>query len=151
MTTITWPSDTKTTIDSIRAVIGRNITVMITVTGIGCPICSQNPVTLLSVNPFCSGCGGTYWIDSLSGWIVNAHVRWFGAEQPLWQTGGKIREGDCIATITYSGTYLDLLSRADYFIVDDKELYMKKYILRGVPNPNRIRITLLEDPDNSRG
>lgn len=150
MTNILWPSNTKNIIDSIRNAIGRDIIGMITVTGISCSYCILNPVTNLSTDPFCSGCGGTYWLTTHSGWTVNAHVRWAGAEQPLWQPGGKIIEGDCHITIAFSDENLSLLEKVDYFVVDEKEMYMKKYVLKGVPEINRIKVVLLEDPDNKR-
>ena len=116
---VTFPSNTKEIIDDIREAIGREFTIVAQVSGISCPLCSLDPVTSLSVNTFCSGCGGTYWINTLSGYTLLGHVHWTSSEQPLWQPGGKIMEGDCTSTITYSGAYLNLLENADYCVVDN--------------------------------
>lgn len=142
---ITYPSNTKEIMDDIRDVIGRDITIYTTVSGIPCSLCELDPTTGYSVDPYCSGCDGGYWTSTLSGYTVNAHVRWSQSEQPLWTSGGIIDEGDCKVTITYSEANLEIVQNADYFVVDGKELYMKHYIPKGVQELNRISIILLED------
>lgn len=144
--TITWPPDTREVIDKIRGAIGREITIYVSVTGIPCLTCSLDPTTNLSTDPFCPECGGNYWKETVSGWTCSAHVRWRRTDQPLWTPGGIIEEGDCYVTIANSGSALYNVQNSKYFEVDGIDtLYMKSYHLRGVQQPNRIRVTLLED------
>lgn len=147
--TITFPTNTKEVIDEIREAIGRDITIYVTITGIPCTevSCSLDPVTDLSTDSFCAVCGGNYWLETVSGWTVSGHVRWRSENQMLWVSGGKIMEGDCRVTITFSDEGLNNVKASKYFIVDDIEMYMKNYRLKGVQPVNRIQITLLEDPD----
>lgn len=145
MPDITFPSNTKTTIDSIRTAIGRDITIYTTVSGVACSTCSLDPTTGLSTDPFCPECDGNYWISTVSGITVTAHVRWASSEQPLWTPGGIINEGDCKVTITYSDANLEYVQNSKYFVVDEKQMYMKNYTPKGVPDLNRISVILLED------
>jgi len=143
--TITWPSNTKEIIDQIRDAIGREIEIYITMSGVPCGLCELDPTTGLSTDPFCSGCDGNYWTVTTSGVTVDAHVRWYNSEQPLYTEGGIVHEGDCKVTITYSAENLNYIQNSKYFVVDGKELYMKNYTPKGVPSINRIAVTLLED------
>jgi hypothetical protein len=142
---ITFPSNTKETIDEIRNTIGREITIYVEVSGEACSQCSLDPTTNLSTDPFCETCDGNYWINTISAYPVLAHVRWFSSEQPLWSEGGKVHEGDCQATVGLSGYNLTAVRNSDHYEVDAKEMYMKNYAIKGVPEPNRITVTLLED------
>lgn len=147
--TITFPSNTKTVIDQIRGIIGRDITIYVTITGIACtqPGCSLDPVTNLSTDSFCTVCGGNYWLDTVSGCTVSGHIRWLGADKPMWVSGGVIEDGDCKVTITHSEENLNNVKNSKYFVVDNIEMYLKEYKLKGVQPINRIQIILLEDPD----
>ena len=147
--TITFPTNTKEVIDEIRGTIGRDITIFVTVAGISCTEvgCALDPVTGLSTDSFCEVCRGNYWLETLSGWTCSGHIRWLGADQMLWVAGGKIEDGDCKVTIAFSDEALINVKAAKYFIVDDIEMYMKNYRLKGVQPVNRIQIILLEDPD----
>jgi len=149
---IAWPSNTATIINTIRHTIGREITIFVDVVGDPCPVCTLDPVTNLSTDPFCVTCEGNYWINTISAWTCSAHVRWLSADRPLWVTGGVVEEGDCKVTISggsnvSSGTPLYNVQHASYFSVDGKEMYMKDFKLKGVQSVNRIQITLLEDPN----
>lgn len=146
---ITFPSDTKEIIDEIRGVIGRDVTIFVTVTGIHCTAatCSLDPVTNLSTDSFCTICGGNYWLETLSGYSCSGHIRWLGADKPMWVAGGVIEDGDCKVTITHSVENLTNVQNSHHFVVDDIEMYMKEYRLRGAKELNRIQIILLEDPD----
>ncbi len=130
---ITWPPNTRAVIDKIREAIGREITIYVTVTGVVCTTsgCSLDPVTNLSTDPFCPGCEGNYWVDTISGWTCSAHIRWRQTDQPLWTAGGIIDEGDCKVTIANSGVALYNVQHSKYFVVDDIDLYMKSYFLKG--------------------
>ena len=142
---ITFPDDTNEIITRIRATIGREVTFYINTSGNPCSICTLDPVTNLSVDPFCSGCDGNYWRVTTSAWPCTAHVKWRSANQPLWQMGGIIDEGDCKITIAYSGPALENVTNSKYVIVDDRDMYIKNFSLKGVQPLNRIAITLLED------
>lgn len=148
--TITFPDNTKDIIDEIRGVIGRDITIFVTVSGIPCTAsgCSLDPITNLSTNPFCGVCHGNYWINTLSGWTCSGHIRWLSADQPLWTQGGKIEDGDCKVTIAFSNIALEHVKASKYFVVDNIELYLKHYRLKGAKEINRIQIMLIEDPNN---
>jgi len=142
--TIVWPSDTKTIIDEIRSTIGRNILVNVAVTGIPCSTCTLDPINNESTDPLCSECDGLYWKSTVSGWTVKAHVRWGSADRPIYTPGGKAFEGDCIVTIEYTASGLSNIENSESFVVDNKELIMEDFILKGVPDINRITIALVE-------
>lgn len=144
---ITYPSNTKSIIDDIRGTIGRNITINVSVEGDPCPACELNPVTNTSVDSFCTTCSGLYWINTTSGYTISGHVRWLSAGEPMYTPGGIIDVGDCIVTVEYTETNLTNVENSDHFIVDDKDLYLEEYVLRGVPDINRIRIILKEDSE----
>lgn len=142
--TIVWPSDTKDIIDKIRDAIGRNITVNVAISGTACSTCDYDPVNDESTDPLCPECNGLYWRNTISGWVTVAHVRWGSADRPIYTPGGRAFEGDCIVTIEYTASGLNNIENSESFIVDDKELIMEDFILKGVPNINRITIALIE-------
>jgi hypothetical protein len=143
---IYWPSNTSDIIDDIRDAIGRDITIYATVSGIPCPAsgCSLDPVTNLSVNQFCDICGGDYWINTTSGITVTAHVRMKNVDMPIWTVGGFIVDGDAQIQIKYTQANIDAVNNVNYFLVDGKEFIKKDISLRGVPDINRIVVTLVE-------
>jgi len=145
--TISWPSDTVTIIDDIRDAIGRNITINITTSGIPCTAsgCSLDPVTGLSTDQFCPICSGFYYINTTSGYVVIAHVNWGQADTPIWETGGRVIDGDCLVQIKYTVANLDAVDNAKSFIVDGKTLIKQAVDFRGVPEINRILITLKQE------
>ncbi|HEC63694.1 hypothetical protein LCGC14_0482860 [marine sediment metagenome] len=144
--TIAWPDNTAGVTDAIRDAIGRDVTINTTVSGIPCPVsgCLLNPVTNLATDPFCLVCEGQHWINTTSGLVVNAHVTWRPADIPVWVTGGVILQGDCLIQIKYTDLRLDQVNEATNFIVDSKEMIKHDVILRGVPDLNRILVTLKE-------
>jgi len=144
---ITWPTNTADVINEIRDNIGRDITIKVLIDGTPCPICELDPITNTSTDSFCEVCSGVYWLNTTSGYVINAHVRWMGADTPLYTPGGAIYEGDCIATIEYTEENLQNVQNSDSFIIDEKDLYLEKYTMRGVPTINRIRLYLKEDSE----
>lgn len=144
--TITWPTNTVTVIDEIRDAIGRSILIYNSVSGIPCPYSgdSLDPITNLSTNQFCPICSGNYWINTVSGVTITAHVTWAGADQPIWTPGGRIVNGDCLVQLKYSLVNMGYVDNAEYFVVDSRKLIKKTAELRGVPNPNRILVALVE-------
>jgi len=143
---INWPDNTTAIVDDIRDAIGRDITIYATVSGIPCPAsgCDLDPVTNLSINQFCTDCGGDYWTDTLSGITVTAHVRMKNVDVPVWTVGGFIVDGDAQIQVKYTQATLSGIESASYYEVDEKEFVQKDLSFRGVPTVNRIVITLVE-------
>ena len=143
MTTITFPEDTESTIDSIRDAIGRP-TEWHTVTLSGCSLCELDPITNTSIDSFCPVCSGVYWIPTYEVTVISGHVTWGYSEQLGWVTGGQLAEGECRVQIKYTVANLDIIENAEKIFVDGKEMQMEKKTLRGVKNINRILIDLNE-------
>lgn len=137
MTTITFPSNTKTIIDSIRTAIGRDVT-FYTESETVCSACSRDPVTHNSTNPFCTVCSGIGYIYTWSGEAVVAHITWGGVDTLNWQVGGQMMEGDVRLQIEYTPYNLNLVNTVDYVVVDTRKVEISKKILRGVKPINRI-------------
>lgn len=137
--------DTTETLDAIRATIERPITINVKVQGTPCSACELDPITNTSVNSFCTVCSGLHWINTISGYTISGHVRWTRLEQPMYSPGGIIDQGDCIVTVKYSELTLTNIQNSDHFIVDERDLYLKNYVKKGVRQLNRIRIILKED------
>lgn len=142
--TIFWPTNTTDTIDAIRNAIGRDITILVTVSGTACTACSLNPVSNLSTNPFCPVCGGTYWLNTSSGYVVNAHVAIGEIDLPWRVAGGYIQKGEALVQIKYTAENLYAVTHAVHYNVDGKLYLQDDVSYRGVPNINRIVITLKE-------
>lgn len=148
MGNIVWPTGTVTVIDNIRDVIGRDITINVTVSGVPCPASGcgvLDPVTGLSTNQFCLTCSGLYWINTISGFVTKAHITWGDAERSLWETGGTVLDGDCLVQVKYTIASVDAVDNAKNFIVDNKVLVKKSVDFRGVPEINRMLITLEQE------
>lgn len=143
---ITWPSNTTEITDEIRNVIGRDITIYLTVSGIPCTYsgCYLDPVTNLSTNQFCPSCAGSYWLETVSGYNVLAHVRPLELDSSIYVTGGVVVEGDALVQIKYTVESLNAVQNSKYYIVDNKTFIQKNFSIRGVPTVNRIVVTLVE-------
>lgn len=144
---IQWPSNTKEIIDEMRGEIGRTITLNVKVQGDACPDCDLDPITNTSVDSFCTTCSGLYWINTISGLDVNAHIRWLTADEPLYTPAGEIETGDCIATIEYTEANMTAVENSETITIDDRETYVINYVPRGKPSINRIRMVLKEEND----
>jgi hypothetical protein len=145
MTTITFPSNTKDTIDDIRAAIGREITITNITSVSGCAVCSLDPINNSSTDPFCPVCSGFYWITTTSGINVIGHVHWGPTEIVSAKTGGKIYQGDCTVTIEYTAALDALVKSAEHFTVDGVNMSLDKLEYRGKRDINRIRLVLKEE------
>ena len=145
--TITFPSNTKETIDDIRDAIGRTITFNILVSQSGCPVvgCNLDPVTNTSTNSFCPTCGSKYWIDTITGSEVTAHVRWKSMDKDTRYPGGSLFEGECRAQIEYSAANITIINNTKTVEVDGKLMSIEKPIYKGVPELNRIVLILNEE------
>ena len=150
---LVMPEGMKDTINEIRELIGRDVTITVQEGETPCPVCSLDPVTNTSTNSFCIVCDGLYWTPVYSGYTVNGHIRWSYMDRDFWTSGGKIPEGDCKVTIEYTVTSLDYVERSHSWLVDSKTLYLEKHQLRGVrgdndvSGPNRIVCYLKEEED----
>lgn len=146
MTTINWPSNTTEIIDKIRNTVGRDITIYSTVSGIPCTEsgCELNPVTNLSTDQYCPTCSGEYWINDVSGLTLTAHVVMRNIDTPVWEVGGRIVEGDALVQLKLTETTVSAVNNSEYYIVDSRRFIKNNIVLRGVPEPNRILVTLEE-------
>jgi len=142
---ILWPTNTTEVIDEIRNTIGRDIVIYGPVSGIPCTAgCTRDPVTNLSTDQFCQICFGNYWLGTASGITCSAHITWRGGDVPVWMPGGQIVDGDCRVQIKYTVTMMEHVDNSTYFVVDDREFIKQDISLRGVPDVNRIVITLVQ-------
>jgi hypothetical protein len=142
--TISWPNNTTDIINTIRNTIGRDITILVTVSGTPCPICDLNPVSNLSTDPFCPVCSGTYWLNTTSGYIVKAHVAVGRIDLPWRVAGGYLEKGEATVQIEYTDENIIAVQNAIHYEIDDKIYTENGISLRGVPTINRIVITLTE-------
>lgn len=144
---IAWPDNTPEIIDDIRDAIGRDITIYQTVSGIVCPEpgCDLDPVTGLSTNQFCPVCGGEYYINTVSGFVTNAHVTELNKlDTPVWTPGGLIVDGDMRVQFKLTVSSLAAVESAEYYSVDNKEYITKNISYRGIPELNRVIVALVE-------
>jgi hypothetical protein len=130
-------------IDSIRNLIGRDVT-FYTEYKVPCSACSIDPVTNTSVNPFCIVCSGIGRIITLSGTPVLAHITHAPAQGVQWVSGGQLPDGDCLIQIKYSAENVTIIDNCSYVLVDEQKFDIKKRILRGVKQLNRIILSLIE-------
>lgn len=140
---ITFPTNTKNIIDSIRNAIGRSVEFYIA-EYTKCPSCELDIITNTSSDSFCPTCSGVGYLITYSGTVVNAHITWGFSEQVGWVSGGTLDEGDCRVQIEYSIVNRDLVENSDYVVVDGRKMEIKQPHYRGTPAINRILIDLLE-------
>ena len=140
---ITFPTNTRDTINDIRDAIGRNVTFVYTIES-DCPTCDLDPVSNTSVDSFCPTCSGIGYLYTLSGYTVKAHITWGQADINNWQSAGQLFDGDCRIQVEYLPETITVLNLNPYVEVDGKKMSIKKKILRGVPNLNRILLDLNE-------
>lgn len=141
--TISWPTDTKVTIDAIRSAIGRYVN-FVTKLKEDCPTCILNPYTGESTNPFCPTCSGAGYVITLSGQLVNAHITWNPSETMNWVSAGKFQDYSCRIQVEYSTENANLVNGCAYVEIDDKQLRIENKTYRGVKELNRILLDLRE-------
>lgn len=144
MPTIAFPNNTTEVIDNIRSTIGRQVTIYRLVSGIACSGCGLDPVTNLSLDSFCSICDGNYWINTTSGIAVTGRILHGGLDRPIWEPGGLIVAGETQLRIKYTPVNKDAVDNMQYCVIDSKKFILKEFEYRGVPDVNRIVITLEE-------
>lgn len=139
-----FPSDTRVQIEEIINQIGREVTFYLVETLSGCYSCNLDPFTNTSMDSYCEVCSGQYWIPTYSGWSTTAHVLWGHSEDNDWHTGGIVENGDCMVKFMHSQEAEQVVFSSAYVEVDGRTLNVSKINLRGVPEINRILVTLIE-------
>ena len=95
-------------------------------------------------------CSGAGVLSVTSGTTVSAHVLWGRANSEYKSPAGTIFTGDCKVTVEFSESILSKIKLSSTFLVDDRDLYLIDYDLKGVPDPNRIACYLEQDPREGR-
>ena len=144
MSTVVWPDNTKTVIDSIRGAIGRDVEFFVVASSIACAVCSLDAITEHSTDSFCPICSGIYWIPVYSGYTISGHVTWASTDFQNWYSGGYQFDGDVRVQIEFTVANLDIVDNAVYVHVDNKIMEIKNFILRGVQSIKRILIDMIE-------
>jgi hypothetical protein len=132
-------------IKDIRGLIGRDVSFYIVASSYPCATCGLDPVTGKSTDSFCPTCSGEYWIPVISETTVSGHITWGKAENLDWTTGGQFFDGDCRLQIEYSASNRNMVKNAKYVVVDDVRMSVRDVSYRGVPQLNRIVLTLDEE------
>lgn len=143
MTLPQFPNNTREQIEEIINQIARDVTFYVVESLSGCYSCELDPITNTSIDSYCEICSGEYWIPTYSGWTVSGHVFW-GKEHQGWVTGGQIDGGDCLVKFMHTQAAEDVVHTAEFVIVDGRVMDVDKITLRGVPEINRILVTLKE-------
>ena len=154
--TFFFPENTFDSINAMRGVVGRNVTITVHESNTVCTVsgCTLDPVTNEATDVMCSGCEGLYWIPVYSDYTISGHVRWNFADQDMWEAGGIIPEGDCRVTIKYNVENQRRVFQSHSWSVDDETLYMTKFKLKGIRGPNeehepsRITVTLKQESES---
>ena len=139
-----FPSDTRIQIEAIINMIGRNVTFYVVETISGCYSCELDPISNTSIDSYCEVCSGQYWIPTYSGWDVKAHVLWGHSEDNEWSTGGIVENGDCMVKFMHTPSGEMIVHSSKFVEVDGRTLNVSKINIRGVPEYNRILVTLRE-------
>ena len=141
--TISFPSNTRATINAIRDAIGRTI-VFQNLVETECTYsgCGLDPITNTAIYSFCPVCSGEGVTVSISETDLTAHITWKPESTLRWVVGGQYYTGDCLVQVEYTDTNISTIDEAKYIVVDSKRLRKKNKILRGVPAINRVLLEL---------
>ena len=137
----------KRQIDAVRESIGRDI-VFYTEDKSPCTLCLPsgfyNAATDSTVYYNCPVCAGNYYLNTVSGHVILARVRWTNDEAVNATPGGKYYVGDATATIDFNDRPVaeDCFSGAGRVDVDGHNMFITKIIPMGAPEPNRYRVVL---------
>ena len=137
-------TESKGIIDAIRLAIGRPV-LFYTDTPTDCPICSIDPVTNTSTNPYCTTCSGEGWIHHYNSVPIIGHITWAPSETLGWQSAGQYLTGDVRVQIEYSAANIATLDNTEYVIVDGKRFDISHKMYRGTPILNRIILDCSEE------
>ncbi len=146
MHNISWPSE-ETRLDyllSLEEVVWRPISFEYVASISGCSVCSLDPITDTSTDSFCPTCSGVYWIKTISGVDIKAHVTWKSADGLDWYSGGQQFVGDCLVKVIYNAYNFTIIDNSDGVFVDDRDMQISKVNLLGAPTINRITLSLKE-------
>lgn len=139
-----FPLDTRATISGIIDMIGRDILFYNVVSISGCYSCSLDVISNTSTDSYCPVCSGNYWIPTYSGTQVKAHITYGTVDDKSWTTGGLVDNGQIEVKFMHTQELEDLVNEAKFFVVDNRELDVKKITPRGAPQTNRIIVQLKE-------
>jgi len=139
-----FPANERDFVQEMIDQIGRPVYFYEVISVSGCDLCSLDPIADTSTNSFCPQCSGVYWIYTLSGVELQAHITYGKVDNKSWQTGGIIDDGTVTVKVMYSGGIPELINEAEYVIVDDREFDVVDVDVRGVPTVNRILVRLKE-------
>ncbi len=143
---ITWPSE-QSRLDYLLALedtVWRPVTFEYIASISGCSVCSLDPVTDTSTDSFCPVCSGEYWIETISGADIKAHVTWKSADGLGWYSAGQQFIGDCLIKVIYNTDNYGVILNSKGVIVDDRDMQISKVNLLGAPTINRITLSLKE-------
>lgn len=140
---IYFPENTPIIIDAIRSGIGRDVE-FVHSNKTPCSACSIDPTTDTSTNSFCIVCSGVGYTYTYSGVHMLAHVTHAPSEFMRWSVAGQYPEGDVRVQVGYTPEALIIIKNADYAIVDGEKFDVRKILLRGVKQLNRILVDLIQ-------
>lgn len=136
-------TESKAIIDAIRNAIGRTV-LFYTDTPTDCPVCSIDPVTNTSTNPYCTTCSGEGWIHHFNSVPIIGHITWAPSETLGWQSAGTFSTGDCRVQIEYTASNMATLDTTEYAIIDGRKFEVANKMYRGTPIINRILLDCVE-------
>lgn len=146
MTQLPWPTSESqlSFLNNSLETIGRDVSLFYVASVSGCSVCSLDPVSNTSTDAFCVVCSGLYWIETLNEYVTKAHITWKSSDELSWYSAGKQMDGDCQIRLNLASGIENIVDSTRYVLVDDKTMQVRKSVLRGAPEVNRILITLLE-------
>lgn len=139
---ITFPTNTRETINQIRSTIGRLVTFNKSVKDV-CPSGHGVDPYGESLDPYCTICSGIGYIITYSGTAISAHITHDPASTH-WTTGGTVPMGDCRLQIEFTDSNLTVVEEANNVVVDGEKFEIKKVMKRGVQEVNRLLIDLIK-------
>lgn len=141
---ISFPSNTRDIIEQIIDTDGRMVTFYNVISLSGCWLCNLDPVSNTSTDSYCTVCSGRYWVPTYSGTEVKAHITYGQVDDKSWTAGGLIDNGNIEVKFMHTQELEDLVNDAEFFVVDGREMDVRRINLRGVPQTNRILVQLKE-------
>lgn len=148
---INFPSALEVTsvVDNIRSAIGRVADFFGIASVVECTECILDPITETSTNSFCLTCSGLYYITTYSGTTISGHVWWKAADLMHWPNGGQYFDGDATFQLKYNLENMTTVNNTEYLMLDGKRMSIEQKVVRGVPELNRIILSLKEEERNS--
>ncbi len=143
---ISWPSEESRGdfLTALEETVWRPVSFEYVVGVSGCYVCSLDPITDTSTDSFCPLCSGVYWLKTISGINLNAHVTWANSESKNWYSAGQQFDGDCSVKVIYNVSNYGIILNSNGVVVDDRDMQIMKVKLLGAPTVNRITLSLKE-------